>query len=428
MNRSNGARRRTGATRRLPRAATIATLLLASAAAPAFETRGHLKLQTSAIDLPRDSLFADISADPARDHGFDLRVNLGGGDDWRFQVDYQLLHRDDDLGGLGTLAPTLAAEPAPLPDDSRRVLDLTHVISDAGGRATAHRLDRFYLARAADGLVFKLGRQAISWGNGVVYNPMDFFNPFDPAAIDREYKTGDDMLYLQFGRDNGDDLQLAWVGRRDADGDVETGVSSLALKYHGFAGAAEYDLLVAEHFDARIVGLGLIRDFAGVLWRADVVRSDDEGEAFTSAVLNASYAWTPLGRNVAASLELHRNGFGIVDGDYAPAALASRPELVERIARGELFTLGRHYLGAVATLELTPLWLLGVNLFANLDDDSRLLQITSRHDLAQDQQLVIVVGEPSGRAGSEFGGIAAATPGRTLALGRSLFAQFAWYF
>ncbi len=236
------------------------------------------------------------------------------------------------------------------------------------------------------------------------------------------------MLYLQYGLSEGDDWQLAWVGRRDADGDVETEVASLALKYHGFAGATEYDLLAAEHFDARILAAGMLRDLAGVLWRADIVRSDNDGEAFTSAVLNASYAWTLLDRNVAASLELYRNGFGIADGDYGPAALAANPELVARIARGELFTLGKHYAGATATLELTPLWLLGVNLFANLDDDSRLLQITSRHDLAQNLLLIVALSEPSGRAGSEFGGIESATPGRSLALGASLFAQLAWYF
>ena len=425
---SDRGRRHSGAVAGTLRFAILAVLLPAGATAAGIESRGHLKLQTSATDLPRDSLFDDSSTDPARDHGADLRVNLAGGNDWRFQVDYQLLHRDADLGDPAAANPAVASPPAILPEDDARLFDLTHVVSDESTRATVHRLDRFYLTRSSERLVFRLGRQAISWGNGVVYNPMDFFNPFDPAAIDREYKTGDDMLYLQYGLPDGDDWQLAWVVRRDADGDIETGVSSLALKYHGFAGGAEYDLLAAEHFDARILGLGLVRDIAGVLWRADVVRSDEDGEAFTSAVLNASYAWTPLGRNVAASLELYRNGYGIADGDYSPTALASRPELVERVARGELFTLGRHYLGAVATLELTPLWLLGVNLLANLDDDSRLLQLTSRHDLAQNRQLVIALGEPSGSAGSEFGGIDSAVPGRALAVDTSLFAQFAWYF
>ena len=61
----------------------------------------------------------------------------------------------------------------------------------------------------------KFGRQAITWGNGLFYAPMDLVNPFDPATIDTEYKAGDDMLYLQYLQDNGNDLQAAVVVRRD---------------------------------------------------------------------------------------------------------------------------------------------------------------------------------------------------------------------
>jgi len=37
----------------------------------------------------------------------------------------------------------------------------------------------------------------LSWGNGLVFSPMDIVNPFDPTAVDTEYKAGDDMLYGQ---------------------------------------------------------------------------------------------------------------------------------------------------------------------------------------------------------------------------------------
>jgi hypothetical protein len=38
---------------------------------------------------------------------------------------------------------------------------------------------------------------------------MDLVNPFDPASIDTEYKAGDDMLYVQYLQDNGNDMQAA---------------------------------------------------------------------------------------------------------------------------------------------------------------------------------------------------------------------------
>jgi hypothetical protein len=32
------------------------------------------------------------------------------------------------------------------------------------------------------------------WGNGLVFQVLDLFNPFPPNAVDREYKPGSDML------------------------------------------------------------------------------------------------------------------------------------------------------------------------------------------------------------------------------------------
>jgi hypothetical protein len=108
------------------------------------------------------------------------------------------------------------------------------------------RLDRINIAYTGERTVFRLGRQAISWGNGLLFTPMDIFNPFDPAAVDKEYKTDDDMFYAQYLQNNGNDVQaVAMVRRNLMNGDVEMDESSLAVKYHGFWGTNEYDLLLA---------------------------------------------------------------------------------------------------------------------------------------------------------------------------------------
>ena len=101
---------------------------------------------------------------------------------------------------------------------------------------------------------------------------------------------------------------------------------------------------------------------------------------------------------------------------------------MQRLQRGELFTLGKNYLAAAASIELAPLWVLTTTLFQNLDDDSLLLQIFSQHDLQQDLQLLVALNLPRGDDGSEFGGIDSATDGRPLAIGESFFMQLAWYF
>ena len=131
---------------------------------------------------------------------------------------------------------------------------------------------------------------------------------------------------------------------------------------------------------------------------------------------------------MSGHVEFYRNGFGIDNGDYSPDNLAQNPELISRIKRGELFVLGENYLAASATIELTPLWLLTSTIFANLDDDSNLIQFVSQHDFLQNLQLLVAVNIPGGNNKSEFGGIDSGVPGKPLSVDESLFAQLAFYF
>ena len=76
-----------------------------------------------------------------------------------------------------------------------------------------------------------------------------------------------------------------------------------------------------------------------------------------------------------------------------------------RIRRGELFTLGRHYLAGSLMVELSPLLNLSPNLFINLGDQSALAQLVLQWDAAQDWQVLGAVNLPIGAAGTEYGGL-----------------------
>ena len=93
-----------------------------------------------------------------------------------------------------------------------------------------------------------------------------------PATIDTEYKAGDDMLYVQYLRDSGDDVQAAAVIRRNLiSGDVESDVATYAMKYHGFSGEYEYDVLDRRILCDTVFGLGFGRSIGGAHWGCDLV-------------------------------------------------------------------------------------------------------------------------------------------------------------
>jgi hypothetical protein len=313
--------------------------------------------------------------------------------------------------------------------DERRWWNLTYRFGEGDRTALVHRLDRLSVGYTTARTVLRFGRQAVSWGNGLVFTPMDVFNPFDPAAVDTEYKAGDDMLYGQYLFDDGSDLQGVAVVRRDpATGDVAGDQSSVAVKYHGFVGLNEYDLLAAEHFGDHLFGLGGNVAVGGTVLRGDLTWTGSDTGGVLSGVISVSYSWIWGGKNVSGLLEFYHNGFGQRHGAYAPAELARNPALLARIGRGELYTLGRDYLAASATVEMTPLFLLTPTLLVNLDDPSALGQVVAQYDVRQDLLFTCAINIPIGPPGSEYGGIESPVEGRYFAAGPSLFAQLALYF
>ena len=391
---------------------------------------GHTKYQYIHTRIPEDSVLQSISGDSMQDHNFEVRLKVAARRErWDFDTHIQFITvHSDTLSGFRDL-PQIVFPGAGIINDDRRWFNLTHELTNEGKNATLLRLDRVNVAYTGDKTVIRFGRQAISWGNGLLFTPMDIFNPFDPAAVDKEYKTGDDMLYAQYLLDSGNDVQAVAVVRRNpVSGDVEQDESSLSVKYHGFWGGNEYDLLLAEHYGQRVLGLGASTDLGGAVWRGDLVWTDtDSGSVFT-AVGGVSYSGVTGGHNWTGFLEYYYNGFGQSDGDYSAAGLAANPELLKRLNRGELFNLGRHYLGASLTVEWTPLLNFTPNVFVNLTDPSALTQLVLTYDWKQDIQLLAALNIPIGPGGSEYGGIDSGQPGLYVSTGPSLFAQLAWYF
>jgi hypothetical protein len=409
-------------------------LLLASFAAQAdsnFAFTGHTKFNAVSQSYPDNSalraLFGSSSLDAQADARLNLKWRSSG---WAFNADYQLVGLHSEAIGLGgNLPPDIGNIVNRLPNDDRRLFDLTDVISESGDNALLHRLDRLWLGYSTEKTVIRFGRQALSWGNGLFYAPMDLVNPFDPATIDTEYKAGDDMLYVQYLRDSGDDVQGAAVIRRNLiSGDVESDVGTYALKYHGFAGEYEYDVLIAESYADTVLGLGFGRSVGGAHWGSDVVVTNTDDDSYFQFVTNLTYSWTWRGKNMSGAIEYHYNGFGISDDRYDPLSLAQQPELLARIARSQMFTLGQHYLAGSVMVEMTPLWSITPVLLANVGDPSALLQLTTNYSLGDNMTLLGSINLPMGSDGTEFGGIETGLPDLYLSTDLGVFAQFAWYF
>jgi hypothetical protein len=353
-----------------------------------YDFGGHSKLRLLAQNYPDDSLFRDVIGANSVDGAGELRLySSAKNDKWSLHADYQLIAINSDFLAAG------------LPEDDSRLFDLTSVLDDSNKNALLHRLDRFWVGYAGEKTVVRFGRQALSWGNGLLYAPMDLVNPFDPATIDTEYKTGDDMLYMQYLRDSGDDIQGAVVFRRNAvTGDIESDEATIALKYHGFAGENEFDVLVAESYGNTVVGAGYAQSVGGAIWRGDVVVTDSNDDTYVEVVTNLSYSWVWGARNMSGAVEYYYDGFD------------------------------RHYVAGSLAIEMSPLWMLTPTVLSNVNDPSGLLQVVTQYSLSDNMTFLGSLNIPLGANGTEFGGPESGVPGRYLSTDAGVFAQLAWYF
>jgi len=414
-------------------AVTCTALLLYPLPTPATELDygGHLKYFFTYSDFPDKSVFAGDD-NPYSEHLGNLRLKLGGrGARWSGDMHYVMdALYSRDLTSCAIRGSLAGGGCEALGSDATQLFDLSTSKEIGNNVLLMQRLDRLWLGYTSDRLVGRFGRQAISWGNGMVYNTLDLFNPFAPDAIDTDYKRGTDMLYLQRLFDNGNDLQALLVPRRNIDsGDVESDESALAAKMHWLLGGNEMDLLVARNYGDNLLGFGYTTELAGNVVNTNISLTDSRNDTVFSAVVNYNFSSIVHDKNLTGFIEFFYNGFGLSGQENSVQDVVNDTALYERLLRGELFTTGRYYLAGSVQVEMTPLLILSPTLFVNLGDGSGLLQFLGTYSISQNLDLLAGFNLPAGPDGSEYGGLeTAAADDRLLTPPDTLFARLAWYF
>jgi hypothetical protein len=375
------------------------------------------------IDDPSIYQFADTGVYTDGQAELRLKNETFFGSQWALETHYEaVVYGGDTRRNNSELIRRFAGQPASayyIPssavNDDRRFFDLTHTLVDKDDVVAYHRLDRLNLTYTPSWGSLRIGRQALTWGNGMVFNPMDLFNPFAPTAVQRDYKVGEDMVLAQVYL-GAYDAQALCVPRRDPDsGALSEDQSAYAGKFHFSRDALEADIMAARNYDDDILGAGATGTLGGAAWRLNAVytfvsEQYDQSD-FLQVVANMDYAWLWGGKNVYGLLEFFYNGLGTVD-DYAQALQS--PYVSSRLSRGDLFTLGRYYLAGLLQIELHPLLRNDWTLIVNLEDPSVLVQPQLLWDVATNLQMILGVQWHGGADGTEYGGFDTSVDGQTV--------------
>ncbi|NOX73340.1 MAG: hypothetical protein GXP03_06885, partial [Alphaproteobacteria bacterium] len=290
--------------------------------------------------------------------------------------------------------------PVPLP---ATLFDLTTSWLSNTNTSVTNTIDRLSVTYSTNNMVLKIGRQAITWGSGMVFHPGDIVAPFAPNALDTAYKPGADMIYGQVLFDSGADIQLIAVPRGAVlNGPILFSASTYALRGQFQLASLDASLMLARDRGDSVASVGLSGALGGASWNAEYVgwRLAD-GTAYPSYLFNISNFSTLGTLNISYFGEYFHNGFGVaaaVPLDALPASLS------KRMSTGQVFLPGMDFLALGAALQVTPDLSVSPSALLSLDDRSALASLGVNYTLGDNTNFVVNYSQPFGPVGSEFGG------------------------
>ncbi len=271
--------------------------------------------------------------------------------------------------------------------------------NEEGGSSTTvvnYELDRLYYRRHFSDYSVTLGRQAVDWGSGRFWQPLNLFGSFAPTDLDTDYKPGIDALALDYYPSAFSSLNVVYAFSPKSDADIS---DSAALYYRRQVGElSELSLAAGSISGNGAVGGAFDSAIGEFGWRVEglyysLSESEEEG-LFWIAGLDYQFD-----NGTILSAEYYDNSRGAETEAAMSAALDS-----ELFTAGLQQQLSRRLLGLGLSRDLTPLLhgsytlLLGV-----LDDDSssialsQLHQINLSYSLANESDLLLSLNLPTGK-------------------------------
>jgi len=385
---------------------------------------GEIKAQYRYSNYDTDSLISTVSDDNLYENLIDLRLKTSAThNNWKLTAHYQI----NRLSGNSVEADKQLL--LNFPQASKQWFDLEHTISEDKNSVTQHNIDRLFITHSTEKSIIKFGRQALSWGNGIVFRPMDLFNPFSPDAIDTSYKPGIDMLYTQWLFDSGSDISFLLVPRRNPfTNKLDSSESSAAGKWHLFYSQLEIDILIAQDYADKVLGLGISGPIGDAIWRTDIVPVFlDNKDSKTSVVLNAEQTWQWFNKNIHGYIEYFRNGFGTTKNNITYSDLSDN--LIKRITHLQVFNTSRDYLSIGARIEQSALLNFMPLLIHNINDKSTLALLQGIYSSSQNSRIEFGLSIGTGSEGSEFNGLETAkNSGIYLQMPKQAHIRYSFYF
>lgn len=272
-------------------------------------------------------------------------------------------------GGGANTGLSLAQTGVGLPE----AVDLSWEAVEDDGLEVQLRLDRINIEAEGGPVRATVGRQAITFGHGMFFTPLDLVNPFFPTAVDQEYKPGVDAVRVDafWGMAGQATVVSAYQGDWDLEGTVHAAYAQTTLGVWDvglFGGLVHGDGVVGASTAGSIGPVSLSGDVAVTspgMVLDEPETSGGEEDPFVRAVVGGMGSVTPT-TTISGEIYFQSNG------ETDPADYLDRYSS-DRFARGELWLVGRTYVGLSVAQEIVPTLSASLFTIVNVEEPSALL-------------------------------------------------------
>ncbi|MDH5785307.1 MAG: hypothetical protein OEZ16_06830 [Chromatiales bacterium] len=337
--------------------------------AVAYADRGDLGYQVNADNR----LYADQQA---------LRIMVDESDaqsEWSAHLRTTRLH-SDGFTATGTHSSALF-----------RYGDLGGELLNDNSTTVRYEMDRLYYRYHLSDAALSVGRQAVEWGSGRFWQPLNVFGAFSPTDLDTDYKPGIDALSVEYFSSQFSSLHGVYaLGPEDQSVIKDSG----ALHYRRQMGQlSQLTLLAAKITGNRVYGAAFESSLDGVGWRIEGVNYELESTGDRSHFVIAGIDYHFDGGTMVIA-EYYNNSRGAtseqdLSGSYSDPLIAS----------GLQQHLSRQLVGIGLSRDLTPLLNGGYTLIASQLDDgwSQLHQFNLVYSVSNESDLLASLMLPTGK-------------------------------
>jgi hypothetical protein len=174
--------------------------------------------------------------------------------------------------------------------------DLSWTYLNKGGFVLNTTLDRLYIDYSYKNFQFKIGRQRINWGIGLVWNPNDIFNAFSYIDFDYEERHGSDAVAVTWYSSATSSLEA--VAKMDKDQSDSTYKYSIAARYLFNVNNYDLQFITGKSDNDLMGGFGWSGGIKNVSFRGEisvfvpVLQRDINKQTAVCATVEADYTFS----------------------------------------------------------------------------------------------------------------------------------------